>query len=214
VSLRHLHFNDLNMVPAEVRLLTRLQTLPFFVVGPNHKIEELGCLNELRGALKISKLEQVRDREEAEKAKLREKRMNKLVLKWSDDEGNNSVNSEDAVEGLQPHPDIKSLKIKGYGDEYFPSWMSALPLNNLTVLRLKDCSKCRQLPTLGCLPRLKIIEIKGMSTIKCIGNEFYSSGSAAVLFPALKELSLNSIGGLEEWIVSGGEVVAVFPCLE
>uniref|UniRef100_A0A2K1XNC8 NB-ARC domain-containing protein n=1 Tax=Populus trichocarpa TaxID=3694 RepID=A0A2K1XNC8_POPTR len=206
VSLRHLHFNDLNMVPAEVRLLTRLQTLPFFVVGPNHKIEELGCLNELRGALKISKLEQVRDREEAEKAKLREKRMNKLVLKWSDDEGNNSVNSEDAVEGLQPHPDIKSLKIKGYGDEYFPSWMSALPLNNLTVLRLKDCSKCRQLPTLGCLPRLKIIEIKGMSTIKCIGNEFYSSGSAAVLFPALKELSLNSIGGLEEWIVSEFEI--------
>eukprot|EP00258_Populus_trichocarpa_P024889 XP_024440908.1 putative disease resistance protein RGA4 [Populus trichocarpa] len=200
------HLETLRFTDSEVRLLTRLQTLPFFVVGPNHKIEELGCLNELRGALKISKLEQVRDREEAEKAKLREKRMNKLVLKWSDDEGNNSVNSEDAVEGLQPHPDIKSLKIKGYGDEYFPSWMSALPLNNLTVLRLKDCSKCRQLPTLGCLPRLKIIEIKGMSTIKCIGNEFYSSGSAAVLFPALKELSLNSIGGLEEWIVSEFEI--------
>eukprot|EP00258_Populus_trichocarpa_P024283 XP_024440302.1 putative disease resistance protein RGA3 [Populus trichocarpa] len=215
VSLRHLHFNDLNMVPAEVRLLTRLQTLPFFVVGPNHKIEELGCLNELRGALKISKLEQVRDREEAEKAKLREKRMNKLVLKWSDDEGNNSVNSEDALEGLQPHPDIKSLKIKGYGGEYFPSWMSALPLNNLTMLRLKDCSKCGQLPTLGCLPRLKILEIRGMPNVKRIRNEFYSScDSATVLFPALKELTLGDMDGLEEWMVPGGDVVAVFPCLE
>ncbi|XP_052302858.1 putative disease resistance protein RGA3 isoform X2 [Populus trichocarpa] len=216
VSLRHLHFNDLNMVPAEVRLLTRLQTLPFFVVGPNHKIEELGCLNELRGALKISKLEQVRDREEAEKAKLREKRMNKLVLKWSDDEGNNSVNSEDALEGLQPHPDIKSLKIKGYGGEYFPSWMSALPLNNLTMLRLKDCSKCGQLPTLGCLPRLKIVEISAMPNVKCIGKEFYSSsiGSAAELFPALEELTLQGMDGLEEWMVPGGEVVAVFPRLE
>jgi Leucine-rich repeat (LRR) protein len=74
-SLRHLYFDDSNLVPAEVRLLTRLQTLPFFVVGPNHIVEELGCLNELRGVLKICKVEQVRDKEEAEKAKLREKRM-------------------------------------------------------------------------------------------------------------------------------------------
>jgi hypothetical protein len=64
-------------------------------------------LNELRGALKICKLEQVRDREEAEMAKLRGKRMNKLVLKWSL-EGNSNVNNEYVLEGLQPHPDIRS----------------------------------------------------------------------------------------------------------
>uniref|UniRef100_A0A2K1XNL2 AAA+ ATPase domain-containing protein n=1 Tax=Populus trichocarpa TaxID=3694 RepID=A0A2K1XNL2_POPTR len=212
VSLRHLHFDYPKLVPAEVRLLTRLQTLPLFVVGPDHMVEELGCLKELRGALKICKLEQVRDREEAEKAELSGKRMNKLVLEWSL-EGNNSVNNEDVLEGLQPHPDIRSLAIEGYGGENFSSWI--LQLNNLTVLRLKDCSKCRQLPTLGCLPRLKILEIKGMSTIKCIGNEFYSnSGSAAVLFPALEKLTLSSMEGLEEWMVPGGEVVAVFPRLE
>jgi len=33
VSLRHLHFDDPKLVPAEVRLLTRLQTLPFFCCG-------------------------------------------------------------------------------------------------------------------------------------------------------------------------------------
>jgi len=216
VSLRHLHFSDPKLVPDEVRLLTRLQTLPLFVVGPNHMVEELGCLNELRGALKICKLEQVRDREEAEKAKLRQKRMNKLVLEWSDDEGSCSVNSEDVLEGLQPHPDIRSLKIKGCGGEYFPSWMSTILLHNLMKLRLKDCSKNRQLPTLGCLPRLKILEMSGMPNVKCIGKEFYSSssGGAAVLFPALKELTLWGMDGLEEWMVPGGEVVAVFPCLE
>jgi len=43
--------------------------------------------------------------------------------------------------------------------------------------------------------------------VKCIGNEFYSSsGSAAVLFPALKELTLSSMDGLEEWMVPGGEI--------
>jgi len=141
--------------------------------------------------------------------------MKKLVLEWSDDEGNCCVNSEDALEGLQPHPDIRSLTIKGYCGEYFPSWMSALPLNNLTVLRLKDCSKCRQLPTLGCLPRLKILEMSRMPNVNCIGNEFYSSsGSAAVLFPALKELTLSSMDGLEEWMVPGVEGYQVFPCLE
>ncbi|XP_034898059.1 putative disease resistance protein RGA3 [Populus alba] len=212
VSLRHLHFDDPMLVPAEVRFLTRLQTLPLFVVGPNHMVEELGCLKELRGALKICKLEQVRDREEAKKAKLRAKRMNKLVFEWSDDEGNNSVNSEDVLEGLQPHPDIRSLEIEGYKGEDFSSWI--LQLNNLTVLRLNGCSKLRQLPTLGCLPRLKILKMIGMPNVKCIGNEFYSSGSAAVLFPALKKLTLSGLNGLEEWMVPGGEFVEVFPCLE
>ncbi|XP_011007853.1 PREDICTED: putative disease resistance protein RGA3 isoform X2 [Populus euphratica] len=213
VSLRHLHFDDLKLVPDEVRLLTRLQTLPLFAVGPDHMVEELGCLNELRGELQISKLEQVRDKEEAEKAKLREKRMHKLVFEWSDDEGNSSVNSEDVLEGLQPHPEIRSLTIEGYGGENFSSWI--LQLNNLMVLRLNGCSKLRQLPTLGCLPRLKILYMNGMPNVKCIGNEFYSSGdNAAVLFPALKKLALSRMDGLEEWMVPGGEVVAVFPCLE
>ncbi|XP_024448059.2 putative disease resistance protein RGA3 [Populus trichocarpa] len=172
VSLRHLHFDDPKLVPAEL------------------------------------------ETEEAEKAKLREKRMNKLVFEWSD-KGNNSVNSEDALEGLQPHPDIRSFTIKGYCGEYFPSWMSTLQLNNLTVLTLNGCSKSRQLPTLGCLPRLKILHITGMPSVKCIGNEFYSSsGSAAVLFLALKELTLSSMDGLEEWMVPGGEGDQVFPCLE
>nr|XP_034902495.1 putative disease resistance protein RGA4 [Populus alba] len=214
VSLRHLHFNDKNLVPADVSFLTRLQTLPIFVVGPDHKIEELRCLNELRGELEIWCLERVRDREDAEKAKLREKRMNKLVFKWSD-EGNSSVNIEDVLDALQPHPDIRSLTIEGYCGEKFPSWMSMLQLNNLMVLRLKDCSNCRQLPILGCFSRLEILEMSGMPNVICIGNEFYSSsGSEEVLFPALKELRLLGLDGLEEWMVPCGEGDQVFPCLE
>nr|TKR84314.1 putative disease resistance protein RGA4 [Populus alba] len=214
VSLRHLHFDDKNLVPADVSFLTRLQTLPIFVVGPDHKIEELRCLNKLRGELEIWCLERVRDREDAEKAKLREKRMNKLVFKWSD-EGNSSVNIEDVLDALQPHPDIRSLTIEGYCGEKFPSWMSMLQLNNLMVLRLKDCSNCKQLPILGCFSRLEILEMSGMPNVKCIGNEFYSSsGSTEVLFPALKELRLLGMNGLEEWMVPCGEGDQVFPCLE
>jgi Leucine-rich repeat (LRR) protein len=85
----------------------------------------------------------------------------------------------------------------------------------LEKLSIGQCGKLRQLPTLGCLPRLKILEMSGMPNVKCIGNEFYSSrGSAAVLFPALKELTLSRMDGLEEWMVPGGEGYQVFPCLE
>ncbi|KAF9670794.1 hypothetical protein SADUNF_Sadunf13G0105800 [Salix dunnii] len=92
---------------------------------------------------------------------------------------------------------------------------SITKLYHLETLRLKNCSECKQLPTLGCLSRLKILEIGGMSTIKCIDNEFYSSsGRAGVLFPTLKELTLSDMGGLEEWMVPGGEGNQVFPCLE
>ncbi|XP_034911519.1 putative disease resistance protein RGA3 [Populus alba] len=87
VSLRHLHFDDPKLVPAEVRLLTRLQTLLIFAVGPDHMVEELGCLKELRGALKICKLEQVRDREEAEKAELSGKTMNRLFASLAHKQG-------------------------------------------------------------------------------------------------------------------------------
>nr|XP_034926674.1 putative disease resistance protein RGA4 [Populus alba] len=199
VSLRHLHFDDKNLVPADVSFLTRLQTLPIFVVGPDHKIEELRCLNELRGELEIWCLERVRDREDAEKAKL----------------GNSSVNIEDVLDALQPHSDIRSLTIEGYWGEKFPSWMSMLQLNNLMVLRLKDCSNCRQLPIHGCFSRLEILEMSEMPNVKCIGNEFYSSSaSEEVLFPALKELRLLGMDGLEEWMVPGGEGDQVFPCLE
>uniref|UniRef100_A0A6N2M2N7 Uncharacterized protein n=1 Tax=Salix viminalis TaxID=40686 RepID=A0A6N2M2N7_SALVM len=92
---------------------------------------------------------------------------------------------------------------------------SITKLYHLETLRLKNCSDCRQLSTLGCLPRLEILEISGMGTVKCIDNEFYSSGGrAGVLFPALKELTLSDMGGLEEWMVPGGEGDQVFPCLE
>jgi len=94
----------------------------------------------------------------------------------------------------------------GEGDQLFPC---------LEELCIEECRKLRQLPTLGCLPRLKILRITRMHSVKCIGNELYSSssGSAAVLFPALEELVLYQMDGLEEWMVPGGEGDQVFPCL-
>ena len=116
VSLRHIDFSH---TPADVGCLTGLRTLPFFEVGQDkgHRIEELGCLKELGGELRIVNLEHVRDKKEAEGANLSGKaKINTLVLIWSSERksSSSSTNYKDVLEGLQPRPDIRSLEIENF----------------------------------------------------------------------------------------------------
>ncbi|KAK7845698.1 putative disease resistance rpp13-like protein 1 [Quercus suber] len=94
-------------------------------------------------------------------------------------EGNN--NDEDVLEGLQPHPSLKSLKIENFEGEKFPSWIWArnnsggggFLLEQLLKIRLENCNKCSKIPTLGHLPRLRVLQIEKMENVRCIGTEFY-----------------------------------------
>jgi len=195
-SLRHIDFSH---TPADVGCLTGLRSLPFFEVGQDkgHKIEELGCLKELRGRLKIVNLEHVRDKEEAKGANLSgKKKINTLVLVWSSEResSSSSINYKDVLEGLQPHPDIRSLEIENYQGDEFPPWLLMPILNNLVVLKLKGCKK---LPPAGHPSHLKILEIEGMDVVEIIGEEFYSSGGMEVAFPCLEELNINGCPKLE-----------------
>ncbi|KAF3958244.1 hypothetical protein CMV_016827 [Castanea mollissima] len=225
-------------MPVNIGQLTCLQTLPFFVIGQNtgHRIEELGCLSQLRGGLNIFNLEHVRDKEEAKTANLAGKtRLHKLEFHWSPERvGNN--NDEDVLEGLQPHPRLKSLKIGNFGGEKFPSWIVAsvnisgglFLLNHLLEICLKGCDKCEKIPTLGHLPCLKFLQIMAMDNVTCIGTEFYSSDSGAgsstgrggsgrnALFPALERLDLQHMHNLVEWkdAMDATTTGMVFPCLE
>ena len=80
------------------------------------------------------------------------------------------------LEGLQPHLNIQSLEIENYQGDEFLQWLLMPTLNNLAVLKLKGCEKCKKLPTAGHLSRLNILEIEGMDGVKIIGDEYYSSG--------------------------------------
>ncbi|XP_011016469.1 PREDICTED: disease resistance protein RGA2-like [Populus euphratica] len=184
-----------------------------------HKIEELGCLKELRGKLRIVNLEHVRDKEEAKGANLSGKgNMNTLVLVWSSEResSSSSINYKDVLEGLQPHPDTRSLEIENYQGDEFPQWIMMPTLNNLVVLKLKGCKK---LPPAVHLSHLEILEIEGMDGVKIIGQEFYSSGGSGTnpIFPILKRLSVMGMRSLVEWMIPAaiaGGVQVVFPCLE
>uniref|UniRef100_A0A2P2II18 Uncharacterized protein MANES_10G008200 n=1 Tax=Rhizophora mucronata TaxID=61149 RepID=A0A2P2II18_RHIMU len=231
VSLRHIFFSYSWQMPAEVGCLTNLQTLSEFYVDQNgSKIQELEHLNELRMRLSMHNLENVTDKREAEKAKLHQKtKIIALKFSWCI-ERVASDNDEDVLENLQPQPMVKSLVFKNYMGERFPSWLligipDYGPLVHLVELKFDGCLKCEQIPSLGHLPQLKVLEIRGMQKVRSIGMDFYSGsgdgGSSewsigTVFFPALKAFSLCDMDHLENWIApasNGGDRPLVFPCL-
>ncbi|XP_050243142.1 putative disease resistance protein RGA4 isoform X3 [Quercus robur] len=223
ISLRHIDIGhrSIKQLPINMRQLTCLQTLPFFVVGQDTgvRIEEMGYLSQLRGKLSIYNLEHVRDKEEAKSAKLSEKKgLNQLGFNWNS-EREGTINDEDVLEGLQPHPCLKSLKIKNFQGEKFPSWILARNnssggmslLDHLLEIFLKNCNKCEKIPTLGHLSHLKVLEIEKMNKVTCIGTEFYGNYSGEgssnsrgdngrnAMFPALEKLVLKHMPKLVEW---------------
>ena len=225
VKLRHIHINhttdygSIMQTPKNMGWLTCLQTLSFFVVGPDegYQIKELGFLKNLRGEIDIRNLEKVEDEEEAKTAKLKEKEIFKLGLYWQAlcmREYNKYDKNEKVLEGLQPHPNLKSLTIHEYMGKKFPSWVGLSLYHNLIEIKLIECRRCEEVPTLGHLPCLRFLEIFAMRKVKRIGSEFYHDGNYinTTLFPALKVLKLQCMSSLEDW--KDASEVLVFPCLE
>ena len=158
---------------------TCLQTLKFFGVGQEegYRIKEMGPLKNLKGEINIYNLENVKDEEGAKSAKLKEKEIFKLDLFWSliRRELDRFDKDEKVLEGLHPHPNLKSLTIEWYGGKKFPPWVNDLSLfHNLIHIKLNWCMECEEVPTLGHLPCLRVLEIKGMGKVRSIGSEFYS----------------------------------------
>ncbi|XP_065872239.1 putative disease resistance protein RGA1 [Euphorbia lathyris] len=234
ISLKHIAFSYEHQMPFGLGKLNDLETLLFFVVGPDWggSIEELECLKELRGNLKITRLEEVGDKKEVERANLQGKaKIQGLGFEWSYEANDRSSRDEEVLEGLQPHPNIERIKIRYYMGERWPSWMLRMKspgdgdsfgvVNNLVDLRLERCCNCVQLPRLGDLPHLKFLKMHHMGKVKRVGNEFYgidSKGSSIGclrLFPTLKSLSISRMENLTEWSSpSNGNEVVVFPCLQ
>uniref|UniRef100_A0A7N2MT54 BED-type domain-containing protein n=1 Tax=Quercus lobata TaxID=97700 RepID=A0A7N2MT54_QUELO len=201
INLRHIYIDKEPLrMPKNMGLLTRLQTLPIFVVGQDegHSIEELGALKNLRGEIDIRNLGFVEDEEEAKSAKLKEKEIFKLGLYWSWEEDYRDKDKDEKVlEGLQPHQNLKSLTIDLYGGKKLPSWVGLSLHHNLIEIKLGYFKNCEEVPTLGHLPCLRVLEIAGMWEVGCIGSEFYRDESCknTRLFPALRILKLEYMEG-------------------
>ncbi|XP_034680567.1 disease resistance protein RGA2-like isoform X1 [Vitis riparia] len=209
INLRHLEWDSSSQVlelPKGIGRLTSLRTLPAFPITFRRdacKIGELKNLNSLRGGLVINGIGDFEDAEEAGKAELKNKK-HLHHLELSSFGGLASAASKGVVEALQPHQNLKSLKISYYfAATEFPSWIAASSLPQLKKLEIVSCTQVTCLPPLGELPLLEILIIEGMDRLKYVGGEFL--GSLPTAFPVLKHLSFKQMFEWEKWEVKGEE---------
>ncbi|WOH09407.1 hypothetical protein DCAR_0728864 [Daucus carota subsp. sativus] len=240
INLRHLYMNRTSGISCmfnRIERLTSLQTLPYFVVSKDQNclVGQLGGLKNLRGEVRLYSLNEVANTEEARKAKLYEKSsIQSLHLNWSN-EDKMEDNDQDVMEGLEPHPDLKTLTIDGFRGKKFASWITMML--NLVSIKLRGCNQCEVLPPLGHLPKLREIEITGMGKVRVVGDDFWGGQSVfpqlerlriencprlrkimPTCFPSLKQLYFGKLPNLEEWeaavISTGDSSRSGFPKLE
>ncbi|KAK1297408.1 putative disease resistance RPP13-like protein 1 [Acorus calamus] len=233
VSLRHIDVDESkHVILRGIGRLTRLQTLRLFRVynsnddgsGPlQHRqcnIEELKYLSELR-CLGIENLDKVPGRVEAKEAMIRDKiHLKSLSLGCSnpgsqEPEEGEMNRIEEVFEELCPPPSLESLLLHDFFGRKLPSWMSS-SLWNLKYLKLHGLINLQQLPSLGCLPQLREIDIDNNCAIVSVGSEFLfcGGGRRGVVFPKLEVLSFRRMYVWKEWddesqLLSG----IILPCL-
>ncbi|CAN6692945.1 unnamed protein product [Malus baccata var. baccata] len=176
INLRHLDFRGTNIkkMPPHMGKLKDLQTFGGeFVLSKDH----------LSGNLHISGLQNITCAEDALEAKLRDKKLSEIHLKWEGDTID-SENDSRVLGNLQPNTNLKSF-------------------SNLITLRLETCGYCFSLPALEQLPFLKRLEIDGLNGVESVRSEFY--GGIKPAFKSLEFLSFRSMQEWQEWCFPGGE---------
>ncbi|WOK93641.1 hypothetical protein Cni_G02341 [Canna indica] len=195
---------DLIGMPPGIGRLTDLQVLSRFSVSSESGLAELREL-KLQGEICISKLENVVDARDAQKANLSDKEhIESLMLRWTTSPDTSSQDitvAEEVIEQLSPHSNLKYLWIDKYNGARFPSWLEDDSLN-LETLRLSNCERCDKLPPLGMLKKLKYLYLEGLHAVESVDSLFGSSSG----FPLLEKLSISNMNNLEKGfeIVQGG----------
>ncbi|KAJ7947220.1 NB-ARC domain disease resistance protein [Quillaja saponaria] len=109
-----------------------------------------------------------------------------------------------------------SLYIRGYRGTTFSDWLGHASYHNMTQLKLDRCNYCCLLPSLGRVPSLKRLYIRGLGGLVTIGQDFYKNddnSSLTTLFPSLEDLSFSDMPVWEEWSSFEGVQGDVFPRL-
>ncbi|KAL3324589.1 hypothetical protein AABB24_038627 [Solanum stoloniferum] len=219
INLHHLDISNtywlkMPLHPSKLKSLHVLVGAKFLLGGPGGlSMEDLGKLHNLYGSLSILELQNVVNRREAVKAKMREKNhVDRLFLEWSESStADNSQTERHILDELHPHTNIKEVEITGYRGTKFPNWLADHSFLKLVKLSLSYCQDCYSLPALGQLPCLKFLSISEMDGITEVTEEFYGSSSSKKPFNSLEKLEFKDMPEWKQWHKLGsGE----FPKLE
>ncbi|KAK8276926.1 hypothetical protein V6Z12_D10G231200 [Gossypium hirsutum] len=198
VNLCHLDItgsNKLEGMPSNVGKLADLQTLSNFV--------ELKDLSNLKGKLSISGLQNVFEPQDAWMAKLCDKsRLEKIELRWSKDFDSERQDVDKKVlDGLQPSKNLKELSITFYCGAMLANWVGDSSFNDLLSLCLEDCPNLLSLPSIGKLPLLKEVHIKGLKSVTNVGVEFFGANTKNA-FSSLEILQFEDMPIWGNWNLS------------
>ncbi|XP_078165515.1 disease resistance protein RGA2-like [Carex rostrata] len=212
INLRHLFADNETIAQISgIGQLTNLQELGAFYVGEKegHRITELRNLREIRGALRIENYYHIKNKDEAKLANLVDKKHLHSICLYASHTGETNVDM-DILEELQPHKDIKDLRIRCYTSSVFPNWIIHIGnFQNLNTVYLSNCVSLKVLPPLGELPSLKFLRIEHCYSIELIDYHLY--GEKQTVFPLLEELYLYGLKNCKEW--TGAQATEFFPCL-
>ncbi|KAL7106309.1 hypothetical protein ACP275_07G104100 [Erythranthe tilingii] len=190
---------SLSELPSGISSLKYLTSMPLFVLGNSEdrdcaRLKDLGSLKRLRGRLEIRNLENVRKIDEARYAMMHHKHLDHLSLSWS----RQNASCFEILVGLVPNTCFQVLDLKGYTGFKFPDWLSSMI--NLMKISISNAG-CKKLPSLGQLPYLKELQLKGIRWVESIGPELYGGFDHRYndLFPSLEKLGLHDLPSLSEW---------------
>ncbi|KAJ9558471.1 hypothetical protein OSB04_013085 [Centaurea solstitialis] len=206
INLRHLDISNtpmLKKMPLGIGGLTGLQTLSKVIIegDDGFKISELKGLTDLEGQISIVGLDKVTSPIQAKDANLIQKKgIDDLVMEWSNmfDGSRNHMIECEVLEGLRPPPKLRELQILSYGGTIFPSWVGEPSLDRLTILRLRGCKRCTDLPAVGRLQSLKELSVAGMDGVKIFSFDLPDSFHG-IAFPSLEVLKFKDMQGWERW---------------
>ncbi|QHO18033.1 hypothetical protein HN51_033513 [Arachis hypogaea] len=219
ISLKHLELDVVRQVksmPPWMGNLINLQTLPAFLVGKDDgcRIVELKKMINLTGAFCISRIENVSSFEEAMEADLSSKKfLCRIQFRWTETRVADARKEEQILECLRPPLGLEELALLCYGGSKLPSWIADPCYDCMVDMTLHNCLNCEHLEPIGKLPCLQFLHMKEMCKLQRIDERFCRDGKGqqSHAFPSLKELKIEAMPKLEEWVgIQSGD----FPCLQ